>query len=31
MIAEKFDLTIVSFGSDFDKTYLGRKTPNDLI
>jgi predicted nucleic acid-binding protein len=28
---EKFDLTIVSFGSDFDKTYLGRKTPNDLI
>jgi predicted nucleic acid-binding protein len=30
-VAEKFDLIIVSFDSDFDKTYLGRKTPNDLI
>jgi hypothetical protein len=29
--AEKFGLTIVSFDSDFDKTYLGRKTPNDFI
>jgi len=31
VVAEKFDLTIVSFDSDFDKTYLGRKTLNDLI
>jgi predicted nucleic acid-binding protein len=31
VVAEKFGLTIVSFDSDFDKTYLGRKTPNDLI
>jgi predicted nucleic acid-binding protein len=31
VVAEKFDLIIVSFDSDFDKTYLGRKTPNDLI
>jgi hypothetical protein len=30
-VAEKFGLTIVSFDSDFGKTYLGRKTPNDLI
>jgi predicted nucleic acid-binding protein len=31
VVAEKFSLTIISFDSDFDKTYLGRKTPNDLI
>ncbi|WP_299230101.1 PIN domain-containing protein [Sulfurihydrogenibium sp.] len=31
VVAEKFGLTIVSFDSDFDKTYLDRKTPNDLI
>jgi Predicted nucleic acid-binding protein, contains PIN domain len=31
VVAEKFNLIIVSFDSDFDKTYLGRKTPNDLI
>jgi predicted nucleic acid-binding protein len=30
-VAENFGLTIVSIDSDFDKTYLGRKTPNDLI
>jgi predicted nucleic acid-binding protein len=28
---EKFDSIAVSFDSNFDKTYLGRKTPNDLI
>jgi len=31
VVAEKFGLTIVSFDSDFDKTYFGRKIPNDLI
>jgi predicted nucleic acid-binding protein len=30
-VAEKFDLIIVSFDFDFDKTYLGKKKPNDLI
>jgi hypothetical protein len=29
--AEKFDLTIISLNSDFDKIYLGRKTPYNLI
>jgi Predicted nucleic acid-binding protein, contains PIN domain len=31
VVAEKFNLIIVSFDSNFDKTYLGRKTPNDFI
>jgi predicted nucleic acid-binding protein len=31
IIAEKFDSITVSFDSDFDKTYFGRKIPNDLI
>lgn len=28
--AKKYNLTIVSFDSDFDKTELGRKTPYDI-
>jgi len=28
--AEKNELTIVSFDSDFDRTKLGRKTPAEL-
>lgn len=30
-IAEKHDLTIVSFDSDFDRTERGRKTPEQLL
>lgn len=30
-IAEKYDLTIVSFDADFDSTKLGRKTPAEII
>lgn len=29
--AEKYDLTIVSFDSDFDRTKRGRKTPKDIL
>lgn len=29
--AEKFNLTIVSFDSDFDRTERGRKTPADVL
>ena len=28
--AEKYDLTIVSFDKDFDRTARGRKTPTDV-
>jgi uncharacterized protein len=28
--AEKYDLTIVSFDSDFDRTIRGRKTPSEI-
>jgi len=28
--AEKYDLTIVSFDSDFDRTTRGRKTPSEI-
>ena len=30
-IAERYDLTIVSFDSDFDRTKRGRKVPKDLL
>jgi predicted nucleic acid-binding protein len=30
-LAEKYDLEIVSFDKDFDRTARGRKTPTDLI
>jgi len=29
--AEKYNLTIVSFDSDFDRTDLGRKTPAEIM
>jgi len=29
--AEKFNLTIVSYDIDFDKTELGRKTPKEIL
>jgi len=29
-LAEKYDLTLVSFDSDFDKTERGRKTPKEV-
>ncbi|WP_141266874.1 PIN domain-containing protein [Thermodesulfovibrio sp. Kuro-1] len=29
--AEKYNLTIISFDSDFDRTVRGRKTPADLV
>lgn len=29
--AEKFDLTLISFDSDFDRTDRGRKTPADVL
>ena len=29
-VSEKYDLTIISFDSDFDKTERGRKTPCDV-
>jgi len=29
--AEKYNLTIVSFDSDFDKTPKGRKTPAEIV
>jgi len=30
-VAEKYDLTIVSFDSDFDRTERGRKTPGEVV
>ena len=30
-VAEKYDLIIVSFDSDFDRTDLGRKVPAEII
>jgi len=30
-IAEKYDLTIVSFDRDFDRTERGRKTPGEVV
>ncbi len=29
--AEKYDLELISFDSDFDQTILGRKTPEDVL
>jgi len=31
VVAEKYNLTIVSFDSDFDRTELGRKTPREIL
>ena len=31
LVAERYNLTIVSFDSDFDRTERGRKTPGDLL
>ena len=31
VIAEKYDLTIISFDSDFDRTKQGRKTPAEVL
>ncbi|MDP2207141.1 MAG: VapC toxin family PIN domain ribonuclease [Bacteroidota bacterium] len=31
IIAKKFNLTVVSFDKDFDRTDLGRKTPAEII
>jgi len=31
VVAEKYNLTIISFDSDFDKTELGRKTPKEVL
>ncbi len=31
VIAEKFNLTIVSFDSDFNRTERGRKTPAEVL
>jgi predicted nucleic acid-binding protein len=30
-LAERYNLTIVSFDSDFDRTERGRKVPKDLL
>jgi hypothetical protein len=30
-VAEKYDLTIISFDGDFDRTHLGRKTPQEVL
>lgn len=30
-LAEKYDLVIVSFDKDFDKTLRGRKTPEEIL
>jgi len=29
--AEKYDLTLVSFDADFDRTPRGRRTPGEMI
>jgi len=29
--AEKYNLTLVSFDSDFDRTDIGRKTPSEIL
>lgn len=29
--AKKFDLTVISFDNDFDRTDRGRKTPRDML
>jgi predicted nucleic acid-binding protein len=31
VVAEKYNLTIISFDSDFDRTELKRKTPREVI
>ncbi|MFZ8805855.1 MAG: PIN domain-containing protein [Candidatus Calescibacterium sp.] len=31
VVAEKYNLTIISFDSDFDRTELGRKTPREIL
>jgi len=31
VVAEKYDLTIVSFDYDFDRTHRGRKVPLELL
>jgi predicted nucleic acid-binding protein len=31
VVAEKYNLTIISFDSDFDRTELGRKMPREVL
>jgi predicted nucleic acid-binding protein len=31
VVAEKYNLTIISFDSDFDRTERGRKTPRKVL
>ena len=31
VVAEKYNLTIISFDSDFDRTELGRKTSREIL
>ena len=31
VVAEKYDLTLVSFDADFDRTPRGRRTPGEMI
>jgi predicted nucleic acid-binding protein len=31
VVAEKYNLTIISFDSDFDRKELGRKTPREIL
>ena len=31
VVAEKYNLTIISFDSDFDRTERGRKTPKEVL
>jgi uncharacterized protein len=30
-VAEKYNLTIISFDNDFDRTHIGRKTPQEIL